>query len=347
MNLIYYNEIQKIISIRNALENQFNSLSKQNNSMLYNQSIGASPYSIDNSIPDTFLQRKSKPDDLNCLFTERNAQSPCLIQKRGQNLGKNDENKENQIDVELERIKMNNNINSNSNNNIMNNSNLFENNNNKFEKVNNLFFNKNINSYKGTINQNLINNQSTKINSNINSVNPNFIKQNENFYIQNIDLEEKSNGGNEKEMTNEKVSSSFSNFENNNEIKVVKNNKVVYVNSYLLKSPSTSRKIKKLDKVAFISRSKRSSRFRGVSKNGNQWQVLLMHKKGKSYVGNYNSEELAAKIYDILALKYRGIKARTNFKYTHQQIKKIGEIDFDINSKNLADIVNELEILQG
>ena len=70
-----------------------------------------------------------------------------------------------------------------------------------------------------------------------------------------------------------------------------------------------------------------------------------MHKRGKSYVGNYNSEELAAKIYDILALKYRGIKARTNFKYTYQQIKKIGEIDFDIKSKNLKDIVTEIEMI--
>ena len=346
MNLIYYNEVQKIINIRSALENQFNYLSQQNNGMQYNPLIGPSSDSSDNSNPNAFLQRQRKPDDLNYLFPEKNQQSPFLIQKKRHNSEKNDENKENQIGIESDNIKINNEINAYSNNNIINNSNLFENNN-TFGKSNNLFFNNFDNIYRNQINENLINKQSPKINSNINSTNPNIIKQNKNFSIQNIDLEEKSNGGNENEMTNEKVSFSFNNFENNNEIKVVKNNKVVYVNSYLLKSPSTSRKIKKLDKVAFISRSKRSSRFRGVSKNGNQWQVLLMHKKGKSYVGNYNSEELAAKIYDILALKYRGIKARTNFKYTHQQIKKIGEIDFDMNSKNLADIVNELEILQG
>ena len=42
---------------------------------------------------------------------------------------------------------------------------------------------------------------------------------------------------------------------------------------------------------------------------------------------------------DILAIKLRGLKARTNFKYTYQQIKKIGDIDFDIKSKNINDII--------
>ena len=66
-----------------------------------------------------------------------------------------------------------------------------------------------------------------------------------------------------------------------------------------------------------------------------------MHNKGKSYVGSYSSEEFAAKIYDILAIKLRGIKARTNFKYTYEQIKKIVNLDFDIKSKNINDIVTQ------
>ena len=127
--------------------------------------------------------------------------------------------------------------------------------------------------------------------------------------------------------------------ERNNEIKVLKNNKAVYVNSYLLNSPSASKKLKQLNKITFIGKSKRSSKFRGVSKNGNQWQVLLMYKKGKSYVGSYSSEEFAARIYDILAIKLRGVKARTNFKYSYEQIKKIGDNDFDIKSKNINDII--------
>jgi len=130
--------------------------------------------------------------------------------------------------------------------------------------------------------------------------------------------------------------------ESNNEIKVLKNNKVVYVNNFLLNSYSTSKNIKELNKIAFIGRNKRSSRYRGVSKNGNQWQVLMMINKNKSYIGSYPSEEYAARVYDILAIKNRGIKARTNFIYNSKQIKKICEIDIDFKSKNLYEIISQL-----
>lgn len=132
--------------------------------------------------------------------------------------------------------------------------------------------------------------------------------------------------------------------ENNNEIKVLKNNKVVYVNNFLLNSYSTSKNIKKLDKIAFIRRNKRSSRFRGVSKNGNQWQVLMMIKKRKLYVGSFASEELAARIYDVLTIKNRGIRARTNFIYTSKQIKNIYDKDIDIKSKNIYEIISQLVV---
>jgi len=103
----------------------------------------------------------------------------------------------------------------------------------------------------------------------------------------------------------------------NNEIKVLKNKKVVYVNSSLLNSYSTSKNIKIFNKITFVCKNKRTSKYRGVSKNGNQWQVLMMINKSKKYIGSYDSEELAGRIYDILAFKYKGIKARTNFKYTY------------------------------
>ena len=95
-----------------------------------------------------------------------------------------------------------------------------------------------------------------------------------------------------------------------------------------------SSKIRNLNNFTYIDENR--------SKNGNQWQVLLMFKKSKSYVGSYNSEEIAAKIYDILAIKLRGVKARTNFKYSYEQIKKIGDTDFDKNSKNLEEIIIKL-----
>jgi hypothetical protein len=194
---------------------------------------------------------------------------------------------------------------------------------------------KNIENCKESFNEN--------INENINSTdtsnsahllsNTSLIKKNNYFNVTHIKNEKP------KKKPNKKI---ISQSENNNEIKVLKNNKVVYVNTFLLNSYSTSKNIKKLDKIAFIGRNKRSSQYRGVSKNGNQWQVLMMIHKNKSYIGSYPSEELAARIYDILALKNRGIKARTNFIYNSQQIKNICEKEIDIKAENIDEIISQL-----
>ena len=94
--------------------------------------------------------------------------------------------------------------------------------------------------------------------------------------------------------------------------------------------------------MAFIGTTKRSSRFRGVSKNGNQWQVVMMHQKDKSYGGCYSSEENAARIYDILAIKKRGIKAKTNFVYNISQMEIISKMNIDIKDKNINEIIEKL-----
>ena len=127
---------------------------------------------------------------------------------------------------------------------------------------------------------------------------------------------------------------------NNNEIKVFKNKKLVYVNQSLLNSPF--KKLKKVKTIAFIKNTKRNSKYRGVSKNGNHWQVLFMHNKNKNYISSYTSEEVAARIYDILEIKKRGIKARTNFKYNNSQMEQIKEMDIDIKSKNIKEIICKL-----
>ena len=132
------------------------------------------------------------------------------------------------------------------------------------------------------------------------------------------------------------------NSEKNNEIKVLKNNKAVYINKYLLYSYSSLRNLKKLNKTFFVGRNKRSSKYRGVSKNGYQWQVLMMINNNKYYLGSYPSEELAARIYDIVAIKNRGIKARTNFVYNNNQIEKICKNVIDLKSENISDIIEEL-----
>ena len=331
--------------------------------LLNNQILQTLQNNLTNLNQNSFLQKKRNSDESNNSLENNNSQFNFLEQKRGQNFFKNspNENKENEIDIEIDSNKIISDTNSNSNISIINNSNLIEkqnksnNSNNKESNenhiVNNILNTSNVDIIRNNTNENIFKDifkkqlDNDNKNSKLNPSEYNIIIKNKYFNITNTVSEEKINDNNNNIINiNKKELSSSAEPENNNEVKVLKNNKAVYVNSCLLNSPSASKNLKKLNKIAFIGRSKRSSKFRGVSKNGNQWQVLLMHKKGKSYVGTYNSEEFAAKIYDILAIKYRGVKARTNFKYSFQQIKKIGETDFDIKSKNLEDIITLLEL---
>lgn len=126
--------------------------------------------------------------------------------------------------------------------------------------------------------------------------------------------------------------------ENGNKIKVFKNNKTVYMNSYWVYNPAKKPKSSKHSLMI----NGRSSKYRGVSRNGNNWQVFLMINRNKTYVGTYPSEEIAARVYDIMSIKYRGIKARTNFIYNNDQIKMIKEIEVDLKSKNIYDIISKL-----
>ena len=85
----------------------------------------------------------------------------------------------------------------------------------------------------------------------------------------------------------------------------------------------------------------RGSRFRGISKNGNSWQILLMVNRKKKYLGTLPTEELAARFYDKVAVQYQGAKAKTNFPYTKTQLIKIletppllAEVDFGYTQEN-------------
>lgn len=67
----------------------------------------------------------------------------------------------------------------------------------------------------------------------------------------------------------------------------------------------------------------RSSQYRGVSKNGKQWQVLIMVKNQKLYLGTFKTELEAARHYDYYSIKHHGIKAKTNFYYDKGELEKI------------------------
>jgi len=131
-------------------------------------------------------------------------------------------------------------------------------------------------------------------------------------------------------------------FNTNNEIKVFKNRKIIYINSNSLNNYSTKRYIKKLKIINFVRKYKTSSKYRGVSRNGKNWQVLIMENNKKYFIGNYPSEELAARIYDICAIKKRGIKAKTNFPYNHVQIKNIYGNNINIKCGKISEILKQI-----
>eukprot|EP00347_Sterkiella_histriomuscorum_P024328 403331510 len=79
-------------------------------------------------------------------------------------------------------------------------------------------------------------------------------------------------------------------------------------------------------------KSTRGSQYRGVSKNGKKWQVQLLGNLKKHYIGSISTELKAAKIYDRHAIQTHGLRAKTNFQYTKQQIEQILDRQFDEES---------------
>jgi hypothetical protein len=62
-------------------------------------------------------------------------------------------------------------------------------------------------------------------------------------------------------------------------------------------------------------KSDRRSRFIGVSKNSQNWQVLINLGDFKKYIGTYSTEKEAAIAYDFYSIVLNGYKANTNFSY--------------------------------
>ena len=160
-------------------------------------------------------------------------------------------------------------------------------------------------------------------------INKSDIKKNQqNNQILNKDINKKTNRNNNSNENN-------SNKINNNQINVKKNNKMIYMNKCLIKTKYKNNEV-------IVGKRKRSSRYRGVSKNGSKWQVYSCSKNIREYIGTYKTQEIAARIYDIISIKNKGIKAKTNFKYDLHKIQKISDTYIDYSSNNIDEIISQL-----
>ena len=95
-----------------------------------------------------------------------------------------------------------------------------------------------------------------------------------------------------------------------NESLLLNNKKKIFLIKKITDRKKEAAEEKKLKKYIY-----RGSKYRGVSRNGKTWQVLIMINRNKNYIGNFKSEEEAAKAYDEYAMKYHKNKARLNFSH--------------------------------
>ena len=93
------------------------------------------------------------------------------------------------------------------------------------------------------------------------------------------------------------------------------------------------RKCRKIDRKSSLHLSNRQSKFIGVSRNGNFWQVLKNFNQKKKYVGGYTEELEAAICYDFYSMLTDTEQARTNFDYSIDLLKEMIERFLQNNQK--------------
>ena len=169
-----------------------------------------------------------------------------------------------------------------------------------------------------------------------------FNKNNKKDYNSNLYKIEKNNfiEINKSSSKKKNLNYSITNDENDKDInlninyKIKKHNKIIFINKNIINRKKKYNNNKKNES--------RRSVYRGVSKNGKKWQTIIAYKGLGRYIGIYRTQEIAARVYDIISIKYKGIKARTNFEYNVNQIQKIIEANIDFKSKNIEEIILNL-----
>lgn len=70
--------------------------------------------------------------------------------------------------------------------------------------------------------------------------------------------------------------------------------------------------------------------------------MMIMIQQKKIYLGAIQTEQEAAKYYDVIAFLSQGINAKTNYSYTANQLKNIID-QLDFMSHNTQDDVSQSE----
>ena len=116
----------------------------------------------------------------------------------------------------------------------------------------------------------------------------------------------------ENSFINKKTKRNEEKNEINQETQEIKKNKI-----FLIKKVKDKNKEMEEDRKQLIKSmsSYKKSKFRGVLRKGKRWQAFIMINRNKNYIGNFETEEEAAKVYDEYAMKFHKNKARLNFPH--------------------------------
>ena len=80
---------------------------------------------------------------------------------------------------------------------------------------------------------------------------------------------------------------------------------------------------KKWARGLFYGTSKRRSKYIGVLRNREKWQILINEGNKKKYIRTYMTEIEAAVASDFYSIGINGLSAKTNFSYSHDQVMEM------------------------